>query len=82
MKSTEPHPSRRLSAEFSNFQTLYKTRGSTQWVWTNIGALLVAIGVYIEVQPRLTYLPPDGLVTAITMRSGWPFGRVKWLFTI
>lgn len=29
MKSTEPHPSRRLSAEFSNFQTLYKTRGLT-----------------------------------------------------
>lgn len=51
-----------------------------QWFWTAFGALLVAIGVYIEVQPRLTYLPPDGLVTAITIRTAWPFGRIKFFF--
>lgn len=51
-----------------------------QWMWTIVGSVLVAIGVYIEVQPRLTYLPPDGLITAITMRTAWPFGRVKIVF--
>lgn len=51
-----------------------------QWVWTLVGSVVVALGVYIEVQPRLTYLPPDGLVTAITMRSGLPFGRIKLFF--
>lgn len=51
-----------------------------QWLWTILGAAVVAVGVYIEIQPRLTYLPPDGLVTALTMRSGWPFGRIKLFF--
>lgn len=51
-----------------------------QWVWTLVGSVVVALGVYIEIQPRLTYLPPEGLVAAITMRSGLPFGRIKLFF--
>lgn len=51
-----------------------------QWVWVVVGAVLVAVGVYIEVQPRLTYIPADGLITVITMMSGSPFGKVKMIF--
>lgn len=28
-----------------------------QWVWTLVGIVVVAVGVYIEVQPRLSYTP-------------------------
>ena len=51
-----------------------------KWVLTLVGSVVVALGVYIELQPRLTYLPPDGLVFALTMRSGLPFSRVKFFF--
>jgi uncharacterized membrane protein YczE len=51
-----------------------------QWVWVVVGAVLVAVGVYIEVQPRLTYIPADGLITVITMMTRAPFGKVKMIF--
>lgn len=51
-----------------------------QWGWTILGAFLVGLGVYIEVQPKLTYIPGDGLVTVITQLSKIPFGTVKVCF--
>lgn len=51
-----------------------------QWLWTVVGAVVVALGVYLEVLPRLTYVPPEGLVTAITIISRAPFPRVKMIF--
>lgn len=51
-----------------------------QWVWTVVGAVVVAIGVYLEVRPRLTYVPLEGLVTAITIITRAPFPRVKMIF--
>ncbi|QGU04394.1 YczE/YyaS/YitT family protein [Corynebacterium comes] len=53
---------------------------AVQWVWTIIGVVLIAVGVYIEVQPRLTYIPADGLITVITTMSRAPFGKVKMIF--
>ncbi|WP_241228224.1 YczE/YyaS/YitT family protein [Corynebacterium hylobatis] len=51
-----------------------------QWVWTVVGAVVVALGVYLEVWPRLTYTPPEGLVTAITIITRAPFSKVKMIF--
>lgn len=51
-----------------------------QWLWTILGSVLVGLGVYIEVQPKLTYIPGDGLVTVITRLSKIPFGTVKVWF--
>ena len=43
-----------------------------QWVVTIIGALILGIGVSIQIQPKLLYLPGEGLVMALTQvsRSG------------
>lgn len=49
-----------------------------QWGWTIAGAFLVALGVYIETQPRLSYVPGDGFVFALTQRlQNIPFGTIK-----
>lgn len=51
-----------------------------QWVWILVSIVVVAIGVYIEVLPRLTYIPGDGLIVVITKKTGWKFSRVKMAF--
>lgn len=52
-----------------------------QWVWTLVGVLLVALGVYIETQPRLSYIPGDGLVFVLTfVLQNIPFGTIKMIF--
>lgn len=52
-----------------------------QWVWTVVGVILVALGVYIETQPRLSYIPGDGLVFVITMvLQNIPYGTIKMVF--
>ncbi|MGP6175319.1 YczE/YyaS/YitT family protein [Corynebacterium sp. A21] len=51
-----------------------------QWVWTIIGVLLVAVGVHIEMKPKLSYIPGDGLVTVITMVTRIKLGTVKMCF--
>lgn len=52
-----------------------------QWVWTLIGVILVALGVYIETQPRLSYIPGDGLVFVLTLvLQNIPFGTIKMIF--
>ena len=48
-----------------------------QWILVIIGAALVALGVFTEVMPRLVYVPGEGVVAALSLRSGWRFGTVK-----
>lgn len=52
-----------------------------QWVWTLVGVILVALGVYMETQPRLSYIPGDGLVFVLTLvLQNIPFGTIKMVF--
>ncbi len=52
-----------------------------QWAWTLVGAVALALGVYIEMQPRLTYLPADGIVfTLYTVLQNIPYGTIKVVF--
>lgn len=50
-----------------------------QWVVTIIGAITLGVGVYIQVQPKLLYLPGEGLVMALTQVSAVRFGTMKQL---
>ena len=50
-----------------------------QWVVTIIGALILGIGVYIQIQPKLLYLPGEGVVMALTQVSSVRFGTMKQL---
>ncbi|GAA4476602.1 DUF6198 family protein [Enteractinococcus fodinae] len=50
-----------------------------QWVVTIIGALILGIGVYIQIQPKLLYLPGEGLVMALTQVTTVRFGTMKQL---
>lgn len=52
-----------------------------QWVWTVISVVLIALGVYIETRPRLSYIPGDGLVFVLTLvLQNIPFGTIKMVF--
>lgn len=48
-----------------------------QWVVTIIGALILGLGVYIQIQPKLLYLPGEGLVVALTQVTTVRFGTTK-----
>ncbi len=50
-----------------------------QWTVTIIGAITLGVGVYIQVQPKLLYLPGEGLVMALTQISAVRFGTMKQL---
>lgn len=50
-----------------------------QWVVTIIGALILGLGVYIQIQPKLLYLPGEGLVMALTQVTTVRFGTMKQL---
>lgn len=51
-----------------------------QWVVTIIGAIVLGIGVYIHIQPKLLYLPGEGLVMALTQVIPVRFGTMKQIF--
>ncbi|WP_222115534.1 YitT family protein [Kocuria palustris] len=51
-----------------------------QWLLVILGAVLVSIGVFIQVLPRILYIPGEGIVAAIATVSGWQFGTVKQCF--
>lgn len=51
-----------------------------QWVVTIIGALVLGVGVYIQVQPKLLYLPGEGVVMVLTKVTTVRFGTMKQLF--
>lgn len=48
-----------------------------KWAVTIIGALILGVGVYIQVQPKLIYLPGEGLVMALTQVTTVRFGTMK-----
>lgn len=48
-----------------------------QWVLVVLGAAIVALGVFIQVLPKILYVPGEGIVAAIAMVTGWKFGTVK-----
>ena len=51
-----------------------------QWGWTLVSVVLMAIGVYVETQPRLAYLPGNGVLVAVAMvQNKLSFGTVKIL---
>src|SRR5699024_12130895 len=41
-----------------------------QWVVTIIGAITLGVGVYVEVKPKLLYLPGEGLVITLSQVTG------------
>lgn len=52
-----------------------------QWVWVIVSVVLVALGVYLEMQPRLSYLPGNGLVfTIFETLQNIPYGTIKTVF--
>ncbi|MBD8030594.1 YczE/YyaS/YitT family protein [Corynebacterium gallinarum] len=51
-----------------------------QWVTVIVGAIMVSLGVFLQILPRILYSPGEGIVAAITIASGWRFGTVKQLF--
>lgn len=50
-----------------------------QWGVTIGGALILGIGVYIQIQPRLIYLPGEGLAMALAQVTARRFGTMKQL---
>lgn len=52
-----------------------------QWVWIIVSVVIMALGVYVEMQPRLTYLPANGIVfTLYTVLQNIPYGTIKIIF--
>lgn len=51
-----------------------------QWGTVILGAIMVSLGVFLQILPRILYSPGEGIVAAITIASGWRFGTVKQLF--
>jgi hypothetical protein len=51
----------------------------TKWVVTIIGAIILGLGVYIQIQPKLIYLPGEGLVMALTKVTTVRYGTMKQL---
>lgn len=45
-----------------------------------LGTVLVALGVFLEVLPKILYVPGEGVVVAISQVAGWRFGTVKQCF--
>lgn len=67
--------------DFSLFLTSWAQTGHyvLQWVVTIFGALILGLGVYIQIQPKLLYLPGEGLVMALTQVTTVRFGTMKQL---
>lgn len=47
-----------------------------------VGCAVLAVGISIEVAPRVIMVPGEGLVHAISTRFGWSFGTVKVIFDV
>ena len=49
-----------------------------QWLWLLVSVLVLAIGVYVEARPRLTFLPGNGIVfTIYTVLQNIRYGTIK-----
>lgn len=72
-----------LFIDLSMYLTQWLVPGNyiEQWVWTAVSVILVALGVYFEMQPRISYLPGNGLVfTIYTKLQNIPYGTIKTTF--
>lgn len=52
----------------------------SQWLMVLIGMVLVSLGVFTQVLPKILYAPGEGIVVAIAMATRWRFGTVKQCF--
>lgn len=51
-----------------------------QWAWLLVSVVMLAVGVYVEMQPRLTYLPGNAIVfTIYTVLQNIRYGTIKTL---
>lgn len=49
-----------------------------RWAWLLVSVVVLALGVYVEMQPRLTYLPGNGIVfTLYTVLQNIRYGTIK-----
>lgn len=65
--------------DFSLFLTSWSQTDhyALQWVVAVIGAVVLGVGVYIQIRPKLLYLPGEGLVMALTQVTTVRFGTMK-----
>lgn len=51
-----------------------------QWAWLLLSIVVLALGVFVEAQPRLTYLPGNAIVfTIYTVLQNYRYGTIKTL---
>lgn len=51
-----------------------------QWVWVVISVIIIAIGVHIEMKPKLTYIPADGVVALLATVTPMKLSNIKMIF--
>lgn len=51
-----------------------------QWAAVVVGTVLVSLGVFLQILPRILYSPAEGIVVVIALATGWRFGTVKQCF--
>lgn len=51
-----------------------------QWVYVVLSVIIIALGVHIEMKPRLTYIPADGVVALLAMVTPVKTGTIKMIF--
>lgn len=51
-----------------------------QWVYVVLSVIIIALGVHIEIKPRLTYIPADGVVALLAMVTPVKAGTIKMAF--
>lgn len=51
-----------------------------QWVWVVISVIIIAIGVHIEMKPKLTYIPADGVVALLATATPMKLSNIKMIF--
>lgn len=51
-----------------------------QWVYVVISVIIIALGVHIEMKPRFTYIPADGVVALLAMVTPVRVSTLKMIF--
>ena len=68
-----------INKEFTGLLYLFPKPANTvmRFVYLFAGILLLGIGVYIYLRPKLTPMPAEGLAAAISQKTGKAFGSCK-----
>lgn len=53
-----------------------------QWVGVLAGCVLIAVGVVVQLLPKVVAVPPDALVAALAQRTGILVGNLKVFFDV